>query len=427
MSTVTTVSLQGLLSRQGRRNPYPFYAELHRNGPVCRVDGKQDRFDIVVHGFDAVNTVLRDPTFRVVDAEYRDRGAAPWRHHPSLRVLSSSFMFTDGPDHHRVRRLYSQEFNPRRVAALEPAIVRMIDDLLDRIGTLGAGGQPVDFMAEFALPLPSNVIGELLGVPEADRPWFPPRVRSFGAILEVGPGMWRALQGADSAAEELLAYFADLAARRRAEPRDDLVSALVHAQDDLALGEAELLANLITLFNAGFVTTTHLIGNGLTLLLDRPDLLATMLAEPDRAPAYVEEILRYEPPVQFLIRWAGEDTELMGVPVPANSLVLVLLGAANRDPNRFADPDVFDPTRAAGPPAGGGSHSPPAGGGSYCQSLSFSGGLHYCIGAALSRLEGQMALPMVFRRFPELALAGPRGDQRNLMLRGYDRLPVRVA
>jgi cytochrome P450 len=415
MSTVTTVSLQGLLSKEGRRDPYPCYAELHRNGPVCRLDGKQDRFDIVVHGFDAVNKVLRDPTFRVTDSDYLDGGsmrterAVPWRHHLALRTLTSSIFFTDGPDHHRVRRLFSQEFTARRVAALEPAVVRMIDELLDRIAELGAGGEPVDFMAEFALPLPSNVIGELLGVPEADRPWFPPRVRSFGAILDLGAGMWRYLQGADSAAEELTGYFADLVARRRAEPRDDLVSALVHAQVDCAaLGDAELLANLITMFNAGFVTTTHLIGNGLTLLLDRPDLLATLLAEPERTPAYVEEILRYEPPVHFNIRWVSEDTELMGVPVPAGSRVLVLLAAANRDPNRFADPDVFDPTRKDS------------------QGLAFGGGLHYCLGAALSRLEGQLALPMVLRRFPDIALAEPPGVRDKLMLRGYDRLPVRV-
>jgi len=412
MSAVTpeaTVSLQELLSKQGRHNPYPFYAELHRHGPVCRVDGKRDGFDIVVHGFDAVNKVLRDPAFRVVDIEYRDRSAVPWHHHMALRTLTASIFFTDGPDHHRVRRLFSQEFTARRVAALEPAVVRMVDELLDRLAGLGAGGQPVDFMAEFALPLPSNVIGELLGVPEEDRPWFPPRVRSFGAILEVGPGMWRFLQGADSAAEELTAYFADLVAKRRAQPRDDLVSALVHARADrTALGEAELLANLITMFNAGYVTTTHLIGNGLTLLLDRPDLLATLLAEPERTPAYIEEILRYEPPTHYSIRWAGEDTEIMGVPVPAGSRLLVLLGAANRDPNRFPDPDVFDPNRQD------------------CPVLTFGGGLHFCLGAALSRLEGQLALPMVFRRFPEIALAGAPGARDKLMLRGYDRLPVRV-
>lgn len=409
MSTVTTVSLQGLLSRQGRRNPYPFYAELHRNGPVCRVDSRADRFDFVVHGFDAVNKVLRDPVFRAMGADYPDRRGLPWREHPALRILTSSIFVTDGPDHQRVRRLFGQVFTPRRVAALEPAIVRITEALLDRMAELGAGGEPVDLMAEFALPLPSNVIGELLGVPEQDRPWFPPRVRAFGAILDLGTGTWRGLQAADRAAEELAGYFTDLVARRRAQPRDDLVSALVRAQGDGAeLSDAELVANLITMFNAGFVTTTHMIGNGLTLLLERPDLLAAMLADPDRALATVEEVLRYEAPVQFSIRWASRDTEVMGVPVAEGSRVLVLYGAANRDPRRFADPDTFDPARTDNP------HT------------SFGGGLHYCFGAALSRQEGILALPMLLRRFPRLAVAGPPGERDKLMLRGYDHLPVTV-
>jgi cytochrome P450 len=408
-ATIPTVSLRQLLSRDGRRDPYPHYAELHRHGPVCRLTGDEYRFDIVVHGFDAANKVMRDPTFRVMDSEYPDRRGAAWREHPALRTLLASIFFTDGPEHLRVRRLFSQVFTPRRIAALEPAVVRIIEARLDRLASLGAGGVPVDFMSEFALPIPADVIGELLGVPEDDRPWFPDRVRAFGAILDLGSGMWRFLQAADKAAAELSEYFAELIARRRAEPRDDLISGLVAAQADGApLGDSELIANLLTMFNAGFVTTTHLIGNGLTLLLDRPDLLATLLAEPDRAPAYIEEILRYEPPTHFSIRWACEDTELMGVPVPENSRVLVMFGAANRDPNRFADPDEFDPSREDN------------------QQLTFGGGLHYCLGAALSRLEGQLALPMVFRRFPGIAVAGERGRRDKLMLRGYDRLPVVV-
>lgn len=409
MSTVTTASLRGLLSRQGRRDPYPFYAELHRNGPVCRLDGARDRFDLVVHGFDAVNRVLRDPAFRVVDADQLDSRAVPWRHHEALRTLTSSIFFTDRPDERRVRRLFGQAFTPQRVAALQPAIVRITAALLDRMADLGADGQPVDFMAEFALPLPSNVIGELLGVPERDRAWFPPRVRAFGAILDLGPAAWRDLPAADRAAVELTDYFTELLAARRARPGDDLVSLLVRAQDDGSVTELpddELIANLITMFNAGFVTTTHMIGNGLTLLLERPDTLAAVPDDPDRTAAAVEEILRYETPVQFSIRWAAHDTEVMGVPVAAGARVLVLYGAANRDPSRFADPDTFDPARP------------------HNQHLSFGGGLHYCLGAALSRHEGAVALPMLLRRFPRIALAGPPGERDTLMLRGYDSLPV---
>jgi cytochrome P450 len=298
-------------------------------------------------------------------------------------------------------------FTARRIALLEPAVARLIDHRLDQLAELGAHGS-VDFMAEFALPLPSDVIGELLGVPESDRAWFPQRVRAFGAILDLGAGAWGYLKAADAAAAELTAYFVDLVATRRAHPKDDLISALVRQQQDSSLDDESLIANLVTMFNAGFVTTTHLIGNGLTLLLDRPDLRDTLLRQPDRAPAYVEEILRYEPPTHFSIRWVSADAEIAGTPVPVNSRVLVLLGAANRDPRRFAQPDVFDPARADN------------------QVLSFGGGVHYCLGVALSRLEGQLALPMVFRRFPDLALADAPGERDKLMLRGYDRLPVTI-
>lgn len=407
--TIPTASLKPLLSHEGRRDPFPIYAELHRLGPLCRL-GPEDKFDILVHGFDAASRAMRDPVFRVMDADYPDRREAAWRDHAALRTLIASIFFTDGPEHLRVRRLFSQVFTPRRIAALEPAVIRIINGRLDRLAELGSGGAPVDFMSEFALPIPADVIGELLGVPEQDRPWFPDRVRAFGAILDLGTGTWRFLQAADKAATELSEYFAELVARRRVEPADDLISGLVQAQADGApMSDAELIANLLTMFNAGFVTTTHLIGNGLTLLLDRPDLLATLLAEPERASAYIEEILRYEPPTHFSIRWSTEDTELAGVPVPEGSRMLVLFGAANRDPSRFTDPDVFDPSRVD------------------TQVLSFGGGLHYCLGAALSRLEGQLALPMVFQRFPGIRVAGEPGPRDKLMLRGYDSLPVVVA
>jgi cytochrome P450 len=403
------VSLKALLSEQGRRDPYPHYAALHRHGPVSRL-APGERYDIVVNGYEAVDHVLRDTTFRMLDAEYLDRARSPWRYHPALRTLVGSIFFANGADHTRVRRMFSQVFTPRRVAALEPAIVRLIDGRLDRLAELGAGGRPVDFMAEFALPLPSDVIGELLGVPEEDRAWFPPRVRPIGDILELGAGAAKLVRAADVAAEELTDYFARLVAQRRAHPRDDLVSALVRVQDSSGrLTDAELIANLITLFNAGFVTTTHLLGNGLTLLLERPELVAELRSGSPPVDSCVEEILRYEPPVHFGVRWAAEDVELMGVPITAGSQVLVLLAAANRDPGRFPGPDVFDPSRPDNQP------------------LSFGGGVHYCLGAALSRLEGRIALPMLLRRYPDLALAGEPGERSQLMLRGYDRLPVTVS
>jgi cytochrome P450 len=400
--------VKAVLSRSGRQDPYPYYARLHAMGPVCRLSAPEIRFDVLVHGYDAANQVLRDSTFHVMDSEYPDRRAsARWRDHPALRTLLTSVFFTEGPYHVRTRKLFSQAFTARRVLALEPAIVRLTEQRLDELAKLGANGDPVDFVAEFALPLPSDVIGELLGVPDKDRPWFPPRVRAIGDILDLGSGTWKHQQAADRAAVELTGYFAELVAKRRVEPRDDLVSLLVQGlASEADLTEDELLANLITLYNGGFVTTTHLLGSALTLLLDHPEATAALLDRPELITPYLEEILRLEPPTHFTIRWAAEDTEIAGVPVAAGDRVLILLAAANRDPNRFADPDVFDPARPDNQP------------------LSFGVGIHYCLGAALSRLEGQVALPLVLQRFPRLALAGPPGERTKLMLRGYENLPV---
>ncbi len=411
-------SLGALLSREGRRDPNPFYAELHRQGPVCALTDPAGRFDVVVHGYDAVHDALRDPALQVMTGEYRDRAGTRWRDHLSLRVLTDSMFLTEGAEHTRARRRFSHAFSARRVAALEPAVERIVARRLDRLAELGAGGAPVDLLAEFALPIPSDVVGELLGVPESDRDWFPPRVRAFGAILDLGAGVWRYQKAADTAAAELTAYFADLLAARRAEPRDDLVSALVTApngtaQDDPAQDaggdDTELIANLLTTYNGGFVTTTHLIGNGARLLADDPVERERVLADPVRMDNFLQEVLRYEPPVHFGTRWASADTEIAGLPVARDSRVLVLLGAANRDPRRFTDPDTFDPGRADGPP------------------LSFGAGVHYCLGAVLSKMEGRIALPMLLRRFPNLALAGDPGERTTLMLRGYENLPVRVS
>ncbi|MDI1463962.1 cytochrome P450 [Catellatospora sp. KI3] len=400
------ISLQPLRSAQGRANPYPFYAHLHTLGGLALVGGADERYDVVVHGYDAVQQVLRSPDFLTVDARHLDRSMPQWREHPSLTTLRASMFFTNAPDHTRIRRQFGHAFTARRLHGLGPAITRMTDDLIDRMLARGAGGAPVDFMAEFAFPLPSNVVGELLGVPEEDRSWFRQRVLDFGAILELGGRTEENLRLADTAAGELMAYFADLVAKRRVEPQDDLVSAMVAAEGAELLNETELLANLITVFNAGFVTTTHLFGNGLVLLQQRPELLAQLRDDPGLAAGYVEEILRFEPPVHFVVRWAAREAEIEGVRIPADAMMLVLLGAANRDPVRYPDPDVFDPTRVDSQPA------------------SFGAGAHFCLGAALSRIEGQLVFPHLLRRLPGLALAAPPGDRRALMLLGYDTLPV---
>jgi cytochrome P450 len=407
---VAVVSLKPLNTEEGRRNPYPFYAQLHRHGPLCRVANREERFDFVVHGYDAVAQVLRDPACKVMDASQLTYHPT-WDEHRAQAVFMNSLVFTNAPRHTRMRRLFSQTFTPRRVAALEPAIQHITADLLDRMTALSANGEKIDFMAEFAFRLPAYVLGELLGVPEHDRAWYRPRARALGIVLEFGGATVDNLRRADAAAEQLCEFFATLTAKRREQPQDDLISALVQAQDEGAtpLTGQEFLANLVVLFNAGFVTTTHLLGNGLTLLLDRPQELAELRAHPELAPSYIEEILRCDGPLHFAVRWVAEDTEIAGTPVPKGSRILILSAAANRDPKRFPDPDRFDPGRPDN------------------QTLSFGAGPHYCLGAALARLEGQHGFAMLFDRFPEIRVSQPPATPRQLTLRGHDQLWVNVA
>lgn len=399
------VSLSDLLSDEGRRSPYRFYARLHELGEAVPL-GPADRYAVIICGYEAASRVLCDPGFQVPDAQYMNRTGTWWREHPVVRTLMTGFPNVNGEDHARVRRLFSQAVTVRRVTALEPAILASTDHRLDRLAELGTGAQPVDFMAAFAVPLPVDVIGELLGVPESDRAWLPPRVAAFDAVLELGQHSLRLVRAANAAAEELTAYFADLVAARRADPRADLISDLVRLDGPGQLTGPELLASLIVMFNAGFRTTANMFGNGLALLIEHPDALAALRADPALAPACIEEILRYEPPLHFAVRFAAQDSEIAGVPVAAGQSVLVLMAAANRDPRRFKDPDTFDPARTDN------------------HHLTFTAGPHYCLGAALGRLEGRLALPRLLRRFPSLILAAEPGERRQLMLRGYDKLPV---
>jgi cytochrome P450 len=401
-------SLSDLFSDEGRRNPYEFYARLHERGEAVPLS-PPDRYAAVVCGYEAVNRALCDPSFRVADAEYTDRHGRWWRTHPVARTLLAAYSNLNGPDHARMRRLFGQVVTTRRVSALEPTITRITDRWLDRLADLGAGGRPVDFVTTFARPLPLDVIGELVGVPEPDRAWFPPRVEDFDAVVEVGPHSLRQVKAANGAAVELTAYFAGLLASRRTEPREDLISDLVRANGADQLTEPELLAGLILIFNAGFRTAMSMFGNGLALLIEHSDAMAALRGDPSLAPAYVDEILRYEPPLHCAVRFAARDTEIAGVPVSAGELVLILIAAANRDPRRFPDPDEFDPTRRDN------------------HHLTFGAGPHYCPGAALGRMEGRLALPRLLARFPSLTLAAEPGERRQLMLRGFDHLPVRVS
>jgi cytochrome P450 len=383
--------------------PYSLYAQLHELGDAAMFDG-----GIIAFSHAAVSEVLRDPAYRVVDAARLDEIFPGWRDHPSL--LAHSLLISNSPDHERMRALVAGTFTPRRVAQLQPAVEQIADRLIAAMAEHGADGAAVDFMAEFAYQLPVTVICELLGVPEQDRAAFRPVARDLAAGIDITEDL-SLIEAADAAALWLREYFRDLIAQRIAEPRGDLVTALVQAAGpEGSLSEAELLGNLMLMLFAGFETTTHLLGKGLHLILTRPEIEAYLRAETVPVQAFVTELLRYDPPVHAgTDRWRPEAGELCGVPLPAGTRIMALLGAANRDPRKFAEPDVFNPGRTDGG-----------------NLVSFGAGPHYCLGAALARLEAAVAFPLLLSRFPGLASGGEPVRRTGIALRGFDRLPVTV-
>ncbi|WP_030445769.1 cytochrome P450 [Actinocatenispora sera] len=403
-----------MLAPAGRVDPYPLYAEAHRLGPVTRIADTL----YLVSGYQAVDQLLRDPGFGLHPAATGPGADGP------LDLLSRSILRANPPDHPRMRSLIGKVFTRRRVAALAPRVEQAVDELLDE---LAAERGPVDFMDRFAFRLPVTVICALLGVQTRDHALLRSLAADLTEVLELtGP----TTPAAEAAATALAERFAGLIAARRAEPRDDLVSALVAVRDadDGRLSDAELLGNLILLLVAGFETTTSLLGSGLALLLDRPDLLATLHAATsvvatappagaateagagDAAVAgFVEEVLRYESPVQVLTRTALVDgRSVADLPVPRGADLIAVVGAANRDPARYRDPDLFDPTRTGVRP------------------LSFGAGAHICLGNSLARLEATVAFARLVRRFPAMLAAGDPVRRDRLVLRGLQSLPVRL-
>lgn len=409
MDMDVTDVLTMLISPEGRANPYPLYAALHEIGEAVAAGSGE----VLVFGYDAVNSVLRDPGFRMTDASRSDETLPSWRTGPVFIQTMDWLLNLDAPAHTRIRSLIARTFTPRRIAGLEPAIATIADDLLDVMADRGADGSAVDFMHDFAYLLPVTVICELIGIPQRDRARFRPLTRDLAGIFEVLAGVEgtdaQSLDTINAAATELLAYFTGLTAQRRADPRDDLLSDLLTVSDSDSgkLTSAELLHNLTLLLVAGFETTTNLLGNGLHVVLNDPPsgtALRDGLVPPS---AFVEEVLRFDSPTQLTVRF-GYDTQVGGVPVSSGMEVTTLLGAANRDPRRFADPDRFDPMRPK--------HGP----------LSFGAGAHFCIGAALARLEGAVAFPRLLNRFPKIAAAGEPVRRDRFVLRGFDELPVTV-
>jgi cytochrome P450 len=381
-------------------DPYPTYARLLAVQPWQH---EPTRFWIVSRYAD-VRTVLHDPRFS--RADFRARAESTLGDGPLLRSLEQFLLFRDPPDHTRLRRLIAQVFTPAAVERLRQQIQSSVDDLLDRV----AGRDAIDVIADLAYPLPVLVIGALLGVPIADRTHF----RGWSAALADGMAAAAfpqpdAIARGNGAVEEMTTYLRGLLAQRRAQPRADLLSDLLAARDGAdRLSEEELLSTSLLLFFAGHETTVNLIGNGVLALLRHPDQLAEVQAEPGLMGNAVEELLRFDSPVQRTFRVATHDVELGGVRLRAGERVAALIGAANRDPRRFVDPDRLDVRRADAR-----------------HHLSFGGGIHYCVGAPLARLEATIAITALLRRYPRIRLVEDRLAWRpNLVFRGLQRLPL---
>ena len=396
-----------LATPEGRADPYPRYAQLRENWPVhwLALDASESGAWVLTR-FDHCQAVLRHPRVGKDFAAMQRRWGLSDNELVAQQAFSSdrpSMLFSDPPDHTRLRGLVSKAFTPRTVEALRPHILRLADELLDDLG----GEAEVDVMAALAFPLPVTVIGEMLGVPRPDRPQFQHLVRAAAAALEpfVSP---EAITAANQATLEMEDYFRHLVAERRAALGDDLLSLLIAAEDDGdKLTTSELLSTAILLFAAGFETTTNLIGNGLLALLRHPDQLERLRHDPSLLPSAVEELLRYDSPVQVNGRIAGEGVEVDGHTFPAGSTVLTLLGAANRDPLRFPDPDRLDVGRADG------------------ASISFGSGIHFCLGAALARVEGQVVFGRLLERYPRIELLDQQPRYRDsITLRGLADLRV---
>lgn len=380
----------------GSPDPYPDYALLRERAPRLRLP---DGTVVLTRRTDVVR-VLRDDRF---GHRYAERQVQLWGEEQvrSSRLLQSRlrwFLLMDPPDHGRLRGLVQKVFTPKAFEARAPAIQRFVDEHLDR----ALEAREVDLVSAFSHPLTVDTIGDLLGVPREDRTRF----ADWGLVFEALPGS-EAFDRAEVLIGEYEDYFSELLDEKRRRPADDLLGALLAAEEEGdRLTADEALATAFSLFGAGFDTTRHLIGNAVVALLGHPDQLALLRERPELMRGAVEEFLRYDGSVQFTTRTALEDVELDDLQVNAGDAFYLCLGAANRDPEAHERADELDIQRERPQP------------------LTFGGGIHHCLGAAMGRLETGLALTSLLERAPELQLSGEPRWREGAVFRGLDRLPV---
>ncbi len=397
-STLSPALLAQLQGEEFITSPYPVYRRLREEAPVAWVPWSEDGGQWWITDYATCAEALRDSRFsKDIVKRFQPEEATP---------IDRSMLFRDPPAHTRLRNLVNRSFTPRTIERLAPRIEALVEELLDGMDREGSG----DFMAEFAMPLPVTVIAELLGVPPQDRPAF----RRWSADLIGASDATHQSEGgyeAALAAEAGIAqYFRDMMAERRLRPTEDLTSLLlqVHDEED-RLDEGELLGMLTLLLVAGHETTVNLLGNGLAALVEHPDAWERLRATPSLAEGAVEEMLRYDAPVQrATFRWTVAATDVAGVAIGEGASVAVVIGSANRDGEAFADPDRFDIGRTPN------------------RHLAFGRGIHFCLGAPLARLEGRLAFAALTRRWAGATVAGGSVRRPNTAFRGYRILPIHI-
>jgi cytochrome P450 len=388
-------------------DPYPAYARLRAAGRVL-YDPASDHW-LVPHHAD-VNALLRDRRFgrtylHVATHAEMGRPEEPDHLGPFWYLIRNGMLDREPPDHTRLRRLVAKAFTPRMVERLRDRVQARVDQLVDRLAAAGGG----DLVAEVAEPLSVAVISDLLGVPEADRPLLRPWSARICGMYEVNPTE-EAGRVASRAATEFSAYLRGLSRERRARPADDLITALTQVVDaGETLTEDELVGTVVLLLNAGHEATVNVTGIGWWQLFRHPDQLERLRRDPGLLPRAIDELLRYDTPLQMFERWVLEDVEVAGVAVPKGAELGLLFGSANRDPAVFGDPDRLDLGREE---AG--------------QHLSFGAGVHYCLGAPLGRLELELSFGTLLARLPTMAPAAEPAWKPTYILRGLEALDVRL-
>jgi cytochrome P450 len=381
-------------------HPYDAYAHLREREPVSWFEPTGQW---LISRHEDVNALLRDRrlgrTYLHV-ASHEEMGRPPDPDHlaPFWHVIRNGMLDREPPDHTRLRRLVSQAFTPRRVEALRPTVTRIADEL---VGDFVAGGGG-DLIAEVAEPLPVTVIAEMLGVPPADRHLLRPWSADICGMYELNPTR----DAADRAVAACVAfsdYLRALARNRRDDPRDDLISALAHVD---GLTEDELIGTCVLLLNAGHEATVNMTGNGWWALLRNPSSLAALRADPGLLPTAIEELMRYDTPLQMFERWVLSDITVRGVDIPRGSEVALLFGSANHDPAVFADPARLDLGRVENP------------------HISFGAGIHFCLGAPLARIELAASFGALLARAPGLALVDTPTWKPGYIIRGLESLVV---